>query len=207
MAFTPRTRAQIAAEFLAYWSANYAAATPPRVLLTASGSDADLEAQVVGVELEGLEAVAAQVALDILPDQASPDSLERFSYVYDVPRRTGAASQLVIEVTGAAATTTYPIPSGTQVAASSGVLFDVIDTSVTTDAFLAAPMIVRAANPGTLCFIAAAATVTFTVVWTSNSVVTSNVAIFRSLLRANALDPVGRLGLDVVFPAAKTDGL
>ena len=62
MAFTPRTRAQIAAEFLAYWSANYAAASPPRVLLTASGSDADLEAQVVGVELEGLEAVAAQVA-------------------------------------------------------------------------------------------------------------------------------------------------
>ena len=163
MAFTPRTRAQIAAEFLAYWSANYAAATPPRVLLTASGSDADLEAQVVGVELEGLEAVAAQVALDILPDQASPDSLERFSYVYNVPRRTGAASQLVIEVTGAAATTTYPIPSGTQVAASSGVLFDVIDTSVTTDAFLAAPMLVRAANPGTSGNLADGDTVTFTV--------------------------------------------
>ena len=163
MAFTPRTRAQIAAEFLAYWSANYAAATPPRVLLTASGSDADLEAQVVGVELEGLEAVAAQVALDILPDQASPDSLERFSYVYNVPRRTGAASQLVIDVTGAATTTTYPIPSGTQVAASSGVLFDVIDTSVTTDAFLAAPMIVRAANPGTSGNLADGDTVTFTV--------------------------------------------
>ena len=163
MAFTPRTRAQIAAEFLAYWSANYAAATPPRVLLTASGSDADLEAQVVGVELEGLEAVAAQVAIDILPDQASPDSLERFSYVYNVPRRTGAASQLVIEVTGAAATTTYPIPSGTQVAASSGVLFDVIDTSVTTDAFLAAPMLVRAANPGTSGNLADGDTVTFTV--------------------------------------------
>ena len=163
MAFTPRTRAQIAAEFLAYWSANYAAASPPRVLLTASGSDADLEAQVVGVELEGLEAVAAQVALDILPDQASPDSLERFAYVYNVPRRTGAASQLVIEVTGAAALTTYPIPAGTQVASSDGVLFNVVDTSVTTDAFLAAPMLVRAANAGTSGNLAVGSTVTFTV--------------------------------------------
>ena len=163
MAFTPRTRAQIAAEFLAYWSANYAAASPPRVLLTATGSDADLEAQVVGVELEGLEAVAAQVALDILPDQASPDSLARFSYVYNVPRLIGSTSQLVISVTGAAAFTTYPIPTGTQVASSSGVLFNVIDSSVTTDEFLAAPMIVRAANVGTSGNLADNDTVTFTV--------------------------------------------
>jgi len=163
MAFTPRTRAQIAAEFLAYWSANYAAASPPRVLLTAQGSDADLEAQVVGVELEGLEAVAAQVALDILPDQASPDSLARFSYVYNVPRLVGSTSQLTVTVTGAATFTTYTITTGTQVASADGVLFDVIDASVTTNGSYVATMNVRAANAGTSGNLAAGDTVTFTI--------------------------------------------
>lgn len=163
MAFTARTRAAIAAEFLSFWSALYAAATTPRVLLTAPGSDADLEAQVVGVELEGVEAAAAQVALDILPDQASPDALERFSYVYNVPRSTGSPASLTLQVTGAAPSTTYPIPSGTQVASADGVLFDVLDTGVTTDSSSEAEVAVRATDAGTAGNLAADDTVSFTV--------------------------------------------
>lgn len=163
MAFTPRTRAQIASEFLAFWSSYYAAASPSRVLLTAPGSDADLEAQALAVELEGVEASAYQTSLDILPDQASPSALDRFGYVYNVPRKTGTIAQRSAQVTGAASGTTYPIPSGTQAASSSGVLFNVVESSVTTDGSNHATITLHAVDVGTEGNLDVGETVTFTI--------------------------------------------
>lgn len=163
MPFVARTRAQIAAQLLAYLSANYASASPPRVLLTAPGSDADLDAQAFAVELEGLEAGAEQATLDILPDQASPSALDRFSYVYNVPRDVGSPSIITVDISGAAALTTYAIPAGTQMASPDGVLFNVIDTSVTTDGSSEATITLQAANPGTDGNLDVGTAMTFTV--------------------------------------------
>ncbi len=162
MAFTPRTRDEIRATILANWAANYAAATTPRVLLTTAGSDAFLEAAALAVELEGLEAFAAQVALDILPDQASPDAVRRFSYVYNVPPRRGRRARITTGVTGTPLAT-VAIPTGTQIATPDGVLFGVTDASVVLDSFGDAAMYAVAVDAGTDGNVAVGTQLTFTV--------------------------------------------
>ena len=163
MAFTARTRAAIAAEYLAFLSAEYAAASTPRVLLTAPGSDADLFGQVFAVELEGIEAAASQVSSDLLPDTASETALERFGSVYNVPRRTGTPAALTVSVTSGVAGT-YAIPTGTQMASGDGTLYDVTSTEATTSGGTPTAIInVVAADAGASTTREVGDTLTFTV--------------------------------------------
>ncbi len=130
MPFVVRNRAEIRDQLLAYWSAEYSARG--ETLLTSVGSDAYLLASQIAVVQEALDAQAAQTARDILPDQASTSALERFGVVYGLPRPQGTNTTLTVEVTGAAPSTTYAIPAGTQMAFADGTLYDVTTTSVTT---------------------------------------------------------------------------
>lgn len=130
MPFVVRNRAEIRDQLLAYWSAEYSARG--ETLLTSVGSDAYLLASQIAVVQEALDAQAAQTARDILPDQASTSALERFGVVYGLPRPQGTNTTLTVEVTGAAPSTTYAIPSGTQMAFADGTLYNVTTTSVTT---------------------------------------------------------------------------
>lgn len=130
MAFTVRPRAEIRDQLLSYWSAEYSARG--ETLLTSVGSDAYLFASQIAVVQEALDAQAAQTARDILPDQASTSALERFGVVYGLPRPRGTNTTLTVQVTGAAPSTTYAIPSGTQMAFADGTLYDITTTSVTT---------------------------------------------------------------------------
>lgn len=161
MAFEGRDRNTIRDQLLAYLLAEYAAATPPRALLTSRGSDAWLDASALAAILEGLEAQAEQNARDILPDQASDEALSRHAYVLGVDRRSGAAAALTAQVTGAATVTTYAIPAGTQLTWTDGTLYDVLDTSVTTDAFFHASISIRATTKGSSTTRAVADVLTF----------------------------------------------
>ena len=131
MAFTPRTIAEIRDALLTYWSAEYAAAG--EVLLTTAGSDAFILASMIAVIQNACDVQAQQIARDILPDQASDPAIARFGYVYGIPQRTGVKATCSAQVTGAAPATTYPIPAGTRMSWTDGTLYDVINTSVTTD--------------------------------------------------------------------------
>lgn len=130
MSFTPRTRREIALAYLQRWSAEYAAASPPRVLLTAPGSDAALDAEAVAVELEGIEVAAAQASRDIIPTTASDAAVARFGYAFGVDRYPGSLASYFVAITNAPPLTEVPIPAGTQMATPDGVLLDVIDTLV-----------------------------------------------------------------------------
>jgi len=128
--FPVRTRAEIRDQLLAYWSAEYAARG--ETLLTSVGSDAYLLASQIAVVQEALDAQSEQTARDILPDLASTSALNRFGVVYGLPRPTGTRTTLTVQVTGAAPSTTYAIPSGTQMSFADGTLYDVTSASVTT---------------------------------------------------------------------------
>lgn len=131
MAFTPRTIAEIRDALLAYWAAEYAA--NGEVLLTTPGSDACLLAAMIAVIQNACDVQTVQVARDILPDQASDGAIARFGYVYGIPRGAGVEATCSAQVTGASPATTYPIPAGTRLAWTNGLLYDVLNTSVTTD--------------------------------------------------------------------------
>ena len=127
MAFTGRTRDEIRDELLTQWAALYT--TAGKRLLTSPGSYAYLLASALGVQLEGLEAQAEQTARNILPDQAETDALNRFGYVYGIPRLSGVRATATVTVTGPVAGT-ITIPAGTQMVYSDGTVYDVTSADV-----------------------------------------------------------------------------
>ena len=132
MAFAGQTVDEITDTILGYWQAEYAAATPARVLLISRGSDAWMWARGLAVIIQGLSAQAEQNSHDILPDEASDAAVERFGNVYGVPRRPGVAAQFTVVVTGSPATV-YAIPFGSTLSWTDGTLYQALGTSVTTD--------------------------------------------------------------------------
>jgi uncharacterized phage protein gp47/JayE len=132
VAFAGQTVDEITDTILGYWSAEYAAATPPRVLLISRGSDAWMWARGLAVIFQGLSAQAEQNSHDILPDEASDAAVERFGNVYGVPRRPGVAAQQSVQVTGTPSTA-VAIPFGSDMAWSDGTLYQALDTSVVLD--------------------------------------------------------------------------
>lgn len=132
MAFAGQTVDEITNTILGYWQAEYAAATPARVLLISRGSDAWMWARGLAVLLQGLSAQAEQNSHDILPDEASDAAVERFGNVYGVPRRPGVAAQESVQVTGTPSTT-VAIPFGSDMAWTDGTLYQALDTSVVLD--------------------------------------------------------------------------
>ena len=129
MPFVGRSRETIRSELLASWAANYAALG--LTLQTSLGSDAYLMASAFAVQMEGIEAQAEQTALDILPDTAGAEALDRHAYVDGIARRAGFTARHTVTVTGAAATT-YTIPAGTRMSASDGTPYVVESASVVT---------------------------------------------------------------------------
>ena len=132
MAFAGQTVDEITDTILGYWQAEYAAATPARVLLISRGSDAWMWARGLAVIIQGLSAPAEQNSHDILPDEASDAAVERFGNVYGVPRRPGVAAQFTVVVTGSPATV-YAIPFGSTLSWTDGTLYQALGTSATTD--------------------------------------------------------------------------
>lgn len=102
MAFSPRARATIRDSLLADWAARYLAAG--KALLTIPGSDAYMFADALAVELEALEAQASQLTLEILPDKASEEFVERHANVQGVARTAAIKAVLVARVTGTPST-------------------------------------------------------------------------------------------------------
>lgn len=146
MPFTGRSRETIRSELLASWAANYAALG--LTLQTSAGSDAWLMASAFAVQMEGIEAQAEQTALDILPDTAGAEALDRHAYVDGIARRAGFTARHTVTVTGAAATT-YTIPAGTRMSASDGTPYVVESASVvTTGGPATGPITVRAVEAG-----------------------------------------------------------
>lgn len=129
MAFTGRSRETIRSELLASWAANYAARG--ETLQTAQGSDAYLMASAFAVQMEGIEAQAEQTALDILPDTASAEALDRHAFVDGIARRSGFTARMSVTVTSGTAAT-YTIPAGTRMSFSDGTPYVVESASVTT---------------------------------------------------------------------------
>lgn len=129
MAFTGRSRDTIRSELLSLWAAEYAARG--ETLQTALGSDAYIRAAALAVIMEGVEAQAEQTALDILPDTASAEALDRHAYVDGIARRAGFTARHTVTVTSAVAGP-YTIPAGTRMSASDGTPYVVEDASVTT---------------------------------------------------------------------------
>lgn len=146
MSFTPRTAAQIRDALLAAWSAEYTARG--ETLLTTAGSSVYLEASMVSVVQSLCDQQARQIARDILPDQASDEAISRFGYVYGIAQRVATAASLSVQATGAAPVTTYPIPAGTQMSWTDGLLYDVLDTSITTDVSSHATLSIRCTTGG-----------------------------------------------------------
>ena len=146
MSFTPRTTAEIRDALLSFWAAEYESRGV--TLLVAAGSDAYLMASMIAVVQSLCDQQARQIARDILPDQASDEAISRFGYVYGIAQRPATAATLEAQVTGAATVTTYPIPAGTQMTWTDGLLYDVIDTSVTTDGSFHATISLRCATTG-----------------------------------------------------------
>lgn len=128
MTFSARSRDTIRDEILGYWSAEYSARG--KRLLTSEGSDAWVTASALAVVLEAVDAQAAQVALDILPDEASTDALNRHGSVNGVDRRTGVKALVTVTVTGPVAGP-FSIPAGTQMVDADSAIFNVENTSVT----------------------------------------------------------------------------
>lgn len=129
MAFTGRSRETIRSELLAAWAANYAARG--ETLQTSAGSDAYLMASAFAVQMEGIEAQAEQTALDILPDTASAEALDRHAFVDGIARRSGFTARATVTVTSGVATT-FTIPAGTRMSFSDGTPYIVESASVTT---------------------------------------------------------------------------
>lgn len=131
MSITPRTPAEIRDTLLGYWSAEYAARGV--TLLTAVGSDAYILAAAIGVVQALTDQQGQQIARDIFPLSASDEGVARFGDQYGIAQRPATPAALSAQVTGAATGTTYTIPAGTQLSWTDGLLYDVLDTSVTTD--------------------------------------------------------------------------
>jgi uncharacterized phage protein gp47/JayE len=129
VAFTGRSREAIRSQLLAAWAANYAARG--ETLQTAQGSDAYLMASAFAVQMEGIEAQAEQTALDILPDTASAEALNRHAFVDGIARRAGFTARATVTVTSGSAAP-FTIPAGTRMAFSDGTPYVVESASVTT---------------------------------------------------------------------------
>ena len=147
MTFTPRTATSIRDDLLSAWSAEYSARG--ETLLTAAGSSAYLEASMIAVVQSLCDQQARQIARDILPNQASDEAISRFGYVYGIAQRVATAAALSVQATGAAPVTTYPIPAGTQMSWTDGLLYDVLNTSITTDVASHATLSLRCTTGGT----------------------------------------------------------
>jgi hypothetical protein len=93
--FTPRKRAAIRDTILANWQARYRAIGLD--LLIVRGSDAYMQADAFALELEGIEAQAAQTRNEILPDKASSAGLDRHGFVDGVPRRTATRARFTVQ--------------------------------------------------------------------------------------------------------------
>lgn len=145
--FVGRSRDTIRDQILAFWSAQYAALTPPLRLLIAPGSDAYILAASLAVQLEGLEAQAEQTARDILPERASAEALARHAYVDGVPRLPGTVARYSATVTNAS-DGTKTIPIGTLLVATDGTRYTVDDGSVTISGGTGTITVV-AVSPGT----------------------------------------------------------
>jgi len=143
---TPRTPAEIRDTLLGYWSAEYAARG--ETLLVAAGSDAYVLAGVIGVVQALVDQQGQQIARDIFPLSASDEGVARFGDQYGIAQRPATAAALSAQVTGASAATTYAIPAGTQLSWTDGLLYDVLDTSVTTDVSKHATITIRCSTTG-----------------------------------------------------------
>jgi len=129
VAFTGRSRETIRSELLAAWATNYAALG--ETLQTSAGSDAYLMASAFAVQMEGVEAQAEQTALDILPDTASAEALDRHAFVDGIARRAGFTARATVTITSGVAST-FTIPAGTRMSFSDGTPYVVESASVTT---------------------------------------------------------------------------
>jgi uncharacterized phage protein gp47/JayE len=136
VSFTPRTRDEIATSYLDDLSARYLALG--QRLLTIVGSRDRLQAEALAVELEAIEAQAASVALNILPDTADTESLNRHGEVEGIAREAAVAALHTLSITGGPVSTTTAL-SGQSLLTSTGVAFSLVDengaavTSLTTN--------------------------------------------------------------------------
>lgn len=145
--YVGRPRSQIRDELLAAMQAEYAALAPSKVLNINPGSHAWNLAAAVALPLERLEAQAAQVDRDILPDQASPEALTRHGYVYGIDPEPGVKAALTVTVTGTPSAT-ITIPANTIQTYSDGTRYVCIDGSVTLSGGGSGTIVVQAEDYG-----------------------------------------------------------
>lgn len=127
MAFTPRTRNQLRDSLLDGLRTRFAAAG--RRLLATPRTWVYRLADALGVELEGLEAVAGDLVREVFPDTATPQGVARHGSVYGVPRRPAVSAHLRVRVSGPASTT-VAIPDGRKLTTSPGAGFTPFAASV-----------------------------------------------------------------------------
>lgn len=130
MAFTPRTRETIRADFLAALTNRYNAAG--LTLDVSERSDAYKRADALAVILATIEQQAAQQVLDTFVDTASSAAVERHAAVYGIARRAASAAVLTLDVTGTPSTTPS-ISAGSKLSDADGALYTCADASVALD--------------------------------------------------------------------------
>lgn len=116
MAWDPLTRAEIRDTLLAEWNARYLTETGDPLDIT-EGSEWYQIADAFGLILEHVEAQGAQVAKEILPDQASEAGVLRHGDVEGVEREAAVAAQHTVTITG---TPSAVVSFGSSVLVSTG---------------------------------------------------------------------------------------
>jgi hypothetical protein len=158
MAYSPRTRAAIRDSLLDNRSSRHLTQTN-QPLLIVEGSDAYMEADAIGVELEGLEKQAKDNTDALLPDKAPATILDRHGAVEGVTREPATACVLVVQITGGISTTiTY---GSKQLVSTSGVKYKPAHASDPTDGSGNADITVTAQTLGTAGNLAMLATLTW----------------------------------------------
>lgn len=156
--FTPRSRDAIRDSILGGLQTR--AAAIGRRLLTSKRTLVYLLADALGVELEGLEAAAAAMVLEIFPDTASPDGVAHHGNVYGIDRLPAVAAQLRVAVAGPPSTS-VAIPAGRRLTTAGGVTYAPTDTAVTLDGAGAGSVAILATLPGVAGTLAPGVTLTW----------------------------------------------
>jgi hypothetical protein len=125
--FVARSRATIRDTILTNWQARYR--TIGLDLLIIRGSDAYMQADTFALELEGIEAQAAQNRKDILPDKAGPEALARHGFVDGVLKEPATYARFTL--TGTCTAFATLTTNGKTVQSSGGLRFLADGASVT----------------------------------------------------------------------------
>lgn len=157
MSFTPRSRARVRDDFLGALQSRWAAIG--KEIDTRSTSWMYRFADALGVVLESLEAYAADLLNQILPDRAAMAFLDRHGTVEGVDRRPATAAVLLVRITGtASATVTF---GSATLRSTSGVSYRPVPTSATLNGSGYADVQFRAATLGTVSNLADTAVLTW----------------------------------------------